>query len=146
MNNAPQASKKRIPVVTKDGTTVLLTKQQKQYADLKAQRPHDSLASIAAEVYPRANPNTVRQIVNQNEQNKNIAIYSNEQVQDAKNLIHSIVNNPESKDRDRLTASIDVLNREYGTPTQRVEHQTTGVQFTIDLSGAMAELADQTGN
>ena len=138
--NAPQASKKRIPVVTKDGTTVLLTKQQKQYADLKAQRPHDSLASIATEVYPRANPDTIRQIVNKNEQNKNIALYSDEQVNDAKTLIHQVINNPESKDRDRLTASFDVLNRKFGTPTQTIQTNTTSVNFSIDLSQAMREL------
>lgn len=140
MKNAPQASKKRIPVTTKDGTTVLLTKQQKAYADLKAQRPHDSLASIATEVYPRAQPNTIRQIVNANEQNKNIALYSAEQLKDAQKFIHDTINNTEAKTRDRLTAAFRVEDRNLGTVVQQV--QTTGatVQFKIDLSGAMVEL------
>ena len=130
------AIKKKITVVTKDGTEVKLTPQQKAYADIKATNPTMPLSQVARLAYPNANSDTARQLVNQNEQNKNIAIYSNEQVKDAKTLIHSIVNNPKSKDRDRLTASIDILNREYGTPKQVTEVQSTKLILNIDLTQA----------
>lgn len=135
---------KKIEVVAKDGTTILLTPKQKQYADLKAQQPARSLASIVREVYPNANPDTARQIAHRNEQNTNIALYNNEQVNDAKTYIHSVVNNENEKTRDRLSAATDVLDRATGKATQRIEQTTTGVQFTIDLSGAMLELDQQT--
>lgn len=128
------AIKRKITVTSKDGTQVQLTPQQKAYADIKASNPTMSLAQVAKRAYPNAQPNTLRQLVNQNERNTNIAIYSNEQVKDAKTLIHSIVNNPNSKDRDRLTASIDILNREYGTPRQVVESQSTKLVISVDLS------------
>jgi hypothetical protein len=128
------AIKRKITVTSKDGTQVQLTPQQKAYADIKQQNPTMALSQVAHRAYPTAQPNTLRQLVNQNERNTNIAIYSGKQVEDAKTLVHSIVNNPESKDRDRLTASIDILNREYGTPRQVIESSSTKLILSIDLT------------
>tara|TARA_R110000868_G_scaffold253843_2_gene510467 strand:- start:8 stop:397 length:390 start_codon:yes stop_codon:yes gene_type:complete len=126
-------------VVAKDGTHIMLTPQQKAYADLKVERPGASLASIASEVYPNANPDSVRQIVNKNEQNKNITLYSNEQLSDAKTFIHETVNNTEAKTRDRLTAAFRIEDRVLGTPVQQIISQTQGVTLHIDLTSALIE-------
>lgn len=134
-----KTSAKKIQVVAKDGTEILLTPQQKKYADLKTERPKDSLASIVRDVYPNANSDTVRQIVNQNEKNKNIALYSSEQLNDAKTFIHNTVNNQEAKTRDRLTAAFNIENRVLGTPIQQIQHTTTGVTLHIDLTSSLVD-------
>jgi len=131
------SSNKKTAYVAKDGTRVHLTKRQKHYADAKLDNPDLALSKIAARAYPRANPDTLRQIVNMNEKNKDIAIYSNEQYDDAKRFIHSVVNNQEDKTRDRLTAAIRIEDRVLGTPTQQIQHVTTGVTLHIDLSTAL---------
>jgi hypothetical protein len=131
---------KRINIVTNSGATVTLTPKQKEYADKKMANPEQSLASIAREVYPNANPDTARQLVHRNEQNKNIALYSNEQLKDAQTYIHGLINNPEAKDRDRLTAAFRVEDRNLGTVVQQVQTTGVSVQFSIDLSQAVTEL------
>ena len=132
--NIYMSVKRKIIVLAKDGIPIKLTPQQKAYADIKASNPTMPLAEVARRAYPNAKGATPHQIVNQNENNQAIRIYSDEQVKDAKLLIHSIVNNSKSKDRDRLTASIDILNREYGTPTQNVNVNSKVLTLNIDLT------------
>ena len=134
----PQMSRQKKAYPTKQGT-VYLTDNQKEYADLKSARPKDSLVTIAAEAYPNANYDSLRQIVNKNEQNTNIALYSDEQVAVARNTVYEIASNKESKDRDRLAASFDILDRNLGRAIQRTEQVNNGVQLVINLTGEVTD-------
>lgn len=126
--------KRKITVVTKDGTQVQLTPQQKAYADIKATNPTMSLAEVARRAYPNATGATPHQIVNQNENNQSIRIYSNEQLKDAQTFIHSTVNNENAKIRDRLTAAFRVEDRNLGTVVQQIQSNSTKLVLNIDLT------------
>lgn len=132
---------KRVKVITKDGREILLTPGQKEYADKKMAEPQRSLASIAREVYPNAQANTVSQIVNQHEKNQNISAYSNDQVKEAVSTVQEIMQDKKVKARDRLTASFDILDRSLGKAVQRTEVASTSLTIGIDLSG-LAEASD----
>lgn len=141
MNKQYKPRQKKITVITKDGQELQLTPNQKAYADLKAQFPNRSLASIAAEVYPNAQPETVSQIVNQNEKNTSISLYSNDQVNNAKSTVLEIMGDKNNKARDRLTAAFDVMDRNLGKAIQKTEVSSTSLNINIDLSG-LAEAAE----
>ncbi len=126
--------KRKITVVAKDGTEIKLTPQQKAYADIKATNPTMSLAEVARRAYPNATGATPHQIVNQNENNQSIRIYSNEQLKDAQTFIHSTVNNENAKIRDRLTAAFRVEDRNLGTVVQQIQSNSTKLVLNIDLT------------
>lgn len=136
------ARHKKIKLTAKDGTQIELTPNQKKYADIKNSNPNISLSEVARRSYPNANSDTIRQIVNQNEKNTSIAIYSDEQLKDAKALIHSVVNNPEEKTRDRLTAAFRIEDRVLGTPVQQIHQTTTGITLNIDLTSSLTPEED----
>lgn len=124
-----RASNKKHTTIAKDGTVVELTAAQKEYADLRAANPTSSLAQIAAQAYPNANTDTIRQIVHQNERNTNIAIYSAAQVSKAKVRISELVDS--KKEGIALKASQDILDRTEGKPIQR---SITQAQHLIRIS------------
>ncbi len=132
--------KRKITVVAKDGTEIKLTPQQKAYADIKATNPTMSLAEVARRAYPNATGATPHQIVNQNENNQSIRIYSNEQLKDAQTFIHSTVNNENAKIRDRLTAAFRVEDRNLGTVVQQIQSNSTKLVLNIDLTQADTQL------
>ena len=134
-----QPTVKKKEYVTNDGLTVLLTDKQKAYADLKNARPNESLKSIAREVYTNATEGTLGQIVHANERNTNIIAYNQEQVDVARNTVYEIASNKESKDRDRLAASFDILDRNLGRAIQRTEQVNNGVQLVINLTGEVTD-------
>jgi hypothetical protein len=131
---------KKTKVIAKDGTEIMLTPSQKKYADIKMDNPDISLSEVARRSYPNATKDTIRQIVNMNEKNKNIALYSGEQLRDAQTFIHETINNPEAKIRDRLTAAFRVEDRNLGTVVQQIQQTTTGITLNIDLSSALTEV------
>ena len=132
------ASQKKITVITQDGTPVQLTPNQKAYADGKLQAPHGtSLIKIAAEAYPNAKQSTLSQIVNQNEKNKSIALYSNEQVEEAKKTVYGLLKS--EKDTVKLAAAQDILDRNIGKAIQRTEVASTSLQIGIDLTSMTTE-------
>lgn len=138
--SAPQTikpSNKKIKVVSKDGTPIMLTPSQKKYADTKLANPDISLSEVARQAYPNAAPDTIRQIVNMNEKNRDIALYSDEQLNDAKTLIHNTVNNEDAKIRDRLTAAFRIEDRVLGTPVQQIQQTTTGITLNLDLTSTL---------
>jgi hypothetical protein len=127
------ASKKKHKVVTPSGTIVHLTKGQKDYADGKFKNPQAPLIEIAKAAYPNQSQNTLAQIVNQNEKNTAISIYSNEQVSKAVSTIHELMDS--GRDSVRLSASQDVLDRTHGKARQITEVKTTSLSISIDLTG-----------
>lgn len=135
-----KSRQKKIQVPVKDGY-VMLTPNQKEYADLKMAEPKASLVSLAKQAYPNAAYNTLRQVVRQNEANTSIALYSNKQLADAKTTVYEIMQDKEVKPRDRLTAAFDIQDRTVGKAIQRTEVLSTVLDISIDLSG-IAEAMD----
>lgn len=134
-----QASKKKYKVKTPSGNIVKLTKQQKKYADEKLAHPDKPLIEIAQEVYTNASKATASQIVNQNEKNKDISIYSEEQVNRAALTVVEIMNNPKSRDETRLKAADSVLDRAIGKPKQVTETHSTNLNLNVEASQKLAD-------
>lgn len=140
-NKQPKKRQKRVKVITKDGVEILLTPGQKEYADKKMAEPDRSLRSIAREVYPNAKDTTAGQIVQQHEKNRNIQLYTDDQIKQAVSTVQEIMVDKTVKARDRLTASFDILDRSLGKAIQRTEVASTSLTIGIDLSG-LAEASD----
>jgi len=132
-----KASNKKYKVVTKSGVVVRLTEAQKSYADTKLANPKMSLSTVAKEAYPGAKDNTISQIVNMNEKNKDIAIYSDEQSNKAIRTVVELMD--DDKADIRYKAATDILDRTYGKAVQKAVTQNTN--YNIDVT-ASKELAD----
>lgn len=127
-----RASNKKYKVTTPRGTVVYLTKQQKAYADLKLANPNQSLNKIARQAYPNiTDPNTANQAVQHNENNKNIQIYTDEQVNNAKLTIAELSTSAK-REETRLNASKDILDRTEGKAiTRQVTHNTHRISISL---------------
>lgn len=126
---------------TPQGTTVLLTPQQKAYADGKIHaKPGTSKSQIIQAINPDITPATARQLVNKYEKHQGIATYSNQQVMQARNNIVEIANDKTGvKAETRLKANQDILDRTEGKAIQRTEVQSTGITLSIDLTSALTD-------
>lgn len=67
-------------------------------------------------------------------------IYLQEHVDRARNTVVDLLNS--EKDDIRLRASTDILDRNLGKATQKIEQTTTGITLNIDLSSALLEDQD----
>lgn len=62
-------------------------------------------------------------------------IYLQEHVNRARNTVVELLNS--EKDDIRLRASTDILDRNLGKATQKIEQTTTGITLNIDLTSAL---------
>lgn len=62
-------------------------------------------------------------------------IYLQEHVDKARNTVVDLLNS--EKDDIRLRASTDILDRNLGKATQKIEQTTTGITLNIDLTSAL---------
>lgn len=138
MKTGQHASKKKDEYTTKSGAKVYLTRQQKDYADSKlTAKPGTPLTAAAREAYPNAGQDTLRQIVNANERNKDVAIYTSEQVTKAKKKVIELVDS--QREDIALRASVDVLDREHGKAVQQVQTTSRVMTISIDLTNGLTE-------
>lgn len=119
---------------TKSGTKVRLTKQQKDYADIKLSNPNMALVDVVKQAYPNAkDSNYASTIAAINEKNNSIQIYTNEQISKAKKKIVELIDS--EREDIALRASVDVLDREHGKAIQKQEISSKTMTINIDLSG-----------
>ena len=67
-------------------------------------------------------------------------IYLQEHVDRARNTVVDLLNS--EKDDIRLRSATEILDRNLGKSTQRIEQHTTGITLNIDLSSALLEDQD----
>lgn len=137
MKPKTKLSQKKHKVVTKSGRIVNLTHAQKAYADGKLAHPDKSLIAVAKEAYPNAKDNTLSQLVNHNEKNKDISIYSSQQAHKASLTVVELM---DSKKEDvRFRAATDILDRTYGKATQKQVTQNTNINLNIEASKELSD-------
>ena len=132
-----KASRKKREYTTQSGHIVKLTTNQKSYADIKLANPDLSLVQVAKQSYPNANDDTARQIVNVNEKNKDIAIYSEEQSNKAILTVVELMDS--TKDDIRFKAATDILDRTHGKAVQRQITQNTNTNLNVEVSEELAQ-------
>lgn len=64
-------------------------------------------------------------------------IYLQQHVDKARNTVVDLLNS--EKDDIRLRASTDILDRNLGKATQKIEQTTTGITLNIDLTSALLD-------
>lgn len=143
MHQVQHSRKAKQEYTTKKGTVVRLTKQQKDYADLKLANPNAALTDIVKQAYPNAkDSNYASTIAAINEKNQSIQIYTNEQISNAKRRIGQLVHS--EREDIALRASQDILDREHGKAVQQVQTESKAITINIDLSGDNGLLEPQT--
>lgn len=134
MHQVKHSRKAKTEYNTKSGTKVRLTKQQKDYADIKLENPNMALVDVVKQAYPNAkDSNYASTIAAINEKNESIQIYTNEQVNKAKKRVIELIDS--EREDIALRASVDVLDREHGKAVQQVQTTSKVMTINIDLSG-----------
>lgn len=109
-----------------------LTRKQKAFADTLLANPKQPAAQAAKAVYNVSTPKAAAAIASENLAKPSIQIYLDKHVSLAKARIVSIAKS--GKDETAIRAAQDILDREYGKPTQQIETRTQSVNINIDLS------------
>ena len=118
---------------------VKLTRKQKAFADELIRNPKQSATKAVAKTYNTDDYHSQRVIASQNLAKPNILKYLDKYGELAEITAVDIMQNSRSmKDepahaRVALDASKDILNRLYGTPTQKIESQSTTVTLNLSL-------------
>lgn len=127
-------SKQKKAYITNSGTTVMLTPQQKAYADAKLNNPPTiSKSHLIREINPNITKGTAQQLVKQYENNQSISIYTDEQINQASNNIVDIANNAKNENV-KLSANQDILDRTQGKAIQQVQTTSKTININIDLT------------
>lgn len=133
-------SRQKQAYTTPQGTVVMLTPQQKAYADAKLDaKPTQSKTELVQAINSDITKGTAQQLVKQYENNQSISIYTSEQVSQARSNIVSIANDVTGvKAETRLKANQDILDRTEGKARQQIDIQSTAITLSIDLTSALA--------
>jgi hypothetical protein len=112
-----------------------LKQKSKQTLDIIAGNPKISATQAYLETHSTANRVTAGTNVGKLLRNPAAQIYLKKHTDKAKQTIVQLMET--AKDETKLNAAKDILDREYGKATQRVEQSTTGVILTIDLTSSL---------
>lgn len=95
----------------------------------------------AAEAYQMTHPNVTKAVARMSAYQllakPEAQIYLNEHVNKAKETIVGLLN--DDKSDIRLRSATEILDRNLGKSTQRVEQTTTGITLNIDLTSSLEE-------
>lgn len=133
--------------------TIDLTRKQAAFVNELIRNPKQSATAAVKKVYNTTTDNSASQIATDNLRNPQIMKYLNRYDAKAQKALGEALNaskkiyrlNHETKgweyvgDEDdhgvRIKAADSILDRIYGKATQRIESETVGITFTLDLTG-----------
>lgn len=138
-NMKKQVSRKaKDTIILKSGAVVKLTPNQKAYADTKLENPNMPLTEVVKRAYPNVkDSNVASTIAALNDKNKDLQIYTGEQVNKAKKRIVELIDS--EREDISLRASVDVLDREHGKAVQQVQTTSRVMTISIDLTNGLVE-------
>lgn len=113
-----------------------LKANSKKILDIIAAQPEQNASKAYRMVHTEATPITAATNAYKLLQKPAAQIYLQQHVDNAKETVVELMNTAK-KEEVRLSAAKDVLDREHGKATQRVESQSTGVTLSIDLTSAL---------
>lgn len=117
-----------------------LTRKQKAFADHLLNNPKDSATEAAAQTYNVSTRDSAEVIASENLSRPSIQLYLEEHIDKAKETVVDIMNNSRilkdepAHGRLALEASKEILDRNLGKATQRVETHSTSVNLNLDLT------------
>jgi hypothetical protein len=127
---------KTSPKVTKRPSGYLKA-NSKKVLDIIATQKKKNATEAYRQVYGDVAPITARANAYQLLQKPSAQIYLQTHIDNARQTVVDLLKS--EKDDIRLRSAQDILDREHGKATQRIEQQTTGVTLTIDLTSALSE-------
>ena len=115
---------------------MVLKRNSKKILDIIAGQTERNATQAYKQVHPNADTATAVVNASQLLAKPEAQIYLQEHVSHATETVVELMDS--EKDDIRLRSAQDVLNRQYGTPTQTVKQTTSGVTLVIDLTSALA--------
>ena len=119
-----------------------LKQNSKKVLDIIASQETRNAAQAYKEVHPNASDNTARSNAYQLLQKPDAQIYLQSHIDQARVNIVELANSARSE-KVKLEANQDILDREYGKATAKIEQTSKGVTLHIDLTSSLTEVEEQ---
>ena len=117
-----------------------LKKNSRAVLDIYAGQKKKNASQAYKQIHTTASDVTARTNAYKLMQKPQAQIYLQEHINKATETIVSLLDS--EKDDIKLRSATDILDRSQGKATQRIEQQSTSVNFSIDLSQALEELTE----
>jgi hypothetical protein len=115
----------------------MLKANSRKVLDIIAGQTKRNGSAAYQQIHPNTSQDTAKAAAYQLLAKPEAQIYLQEHIDKAKRTIVDLMDS--EKDDIRLRSAQDVIDREHGKATQRVEQTTTGVTLTIDLTNALTQ-------
>lgn len=121
----------------------MLKHNSKRVLDIIAGQTQRNASKAYKEVYPNASQLTALNNASQLLKKPEAQVYLQQHVDKATTTVVELLDS--QKDDIRLRSAQDILDRNHGRATQKVEQHSTGITLTIDLTSALQtpELIEQ---